>query len=28
MSGEQHLHGKPVARRNALNQYFVGGVFN
>ena len=28
MPGEQQLHGKPVARRNALNQNFVGGIFN
>jgi hypothetical protein len=28
MPGEQHLHGKLVARLNALNQNFVGGISN
>jgi hypothetical protein len=28
MPGEQHLHGELVARRDALNQDFVGGMFN
>ena len=27
MAGEQHLHGELVARCDALNQHFVGGIF-
>ena len=26
MAGEQHLHGELVARCDALNQHFVGGI--
>jgi hypothetical protein len=27
MAGKQHLHGKLVAGRDALNQDFIGGIF-
>ena len=27
MASEQHLHGELVARRDALDQDFVGGIF-